>query len=92
MCCRFILDQSGAGWVAAAHANNRGSHRSYDIRALFSNCSRGDIAGTVLYCTVLYCSRGDIAGVIARFYMDFRICGYEDSLREMQMLLTGNDQ
>ena len=48
--------------------------------------------GTVLYCTVLYCSRADIAGVIARFYMDFRICGYEDSLREMQMLLTGNDQ
>ena len=75
MCCRFLLDQSGAGWVAPAHANNRGSHRSYDIRALFSNCSRGDIAG-----------------VIARFYMDFRICGYEDSLREMQMLLTRNDQ
>ena len=36
-------------------------------------------------------SSEDVRGIVERYYMDFRICGYEDSLREMQMLLTGNE-
>ena len=60
---------SGAGWLVAAHANDRGSHKSYNLSAIFKNSSKEDIRG-----------------IINRFYMDFRLCGYDDTLEELETL------
>ena len=32
-------------------------------------------------------SREDIIGIINRFYMDFRICGYDATIRQLEQLL-----
>ena len=32
-------------------------------------------------------SREDIIGIISRFYMDFRICGYDETIRQLEQLL-----
>ena len=32
-------------------------------------------------------SREDIIGIINRFYMDFRICGYDETIRQLEQLL-----
>ena len=32
-------------------------------------------------------SREDIIGIINRFYMDFRVCGYDETIRQLEQLL-----
>ena len=67
---RKILSTLGANWLVPTHANDRGSHKSYNLSEMFVNSTKEDIQG-----------------IIDRFYLDFRICGYEDTLKDLQRLL-----
>ena len=64
-----ILQTVGAGWIAPAHNNNRGSHKKYNMEEIFANSSSEDIRG-----------------IVERFNMDFRICGYDDTLETLRKI------
>ena len=65
---RLILETAGLGWVAPSHQNDRGSH-----------------ATKVTDIPQLFgqSSSKVIRGIIERYYMDFKICGYEESLQQL---------
>ena len=67
-CCRDILEPSGLGWVSPAHANNHGSH----------SLQAGDV--TKIFEKV---AKADITTLLSRYKMDFKVCGYEDTLEEL---------
>ena len=62
-----ILETAGAGWIVPAHANNRGSHKTYNMEEIFVNSSSEDVRG-----------------IVDRYYMDFRICGYDDTMETLR--------
>ena len=66
---RHILQTAGAGWIAPAHANNRGSHKTYDMEDIFMNSSSEDVMG-----------------IVERYHMDFRICGYEETMETLRRI------
>ena len=65
---RLILETAGLGWVAPSHQNDRGSHATK-----VTDIPRifGQSSSKV------------IRGIIERYNMDFRICGYEQSLQQL---------
>ena len=62
------------GWVAPGHQNDRGTHASKEK----------DLARLFGKS-----SKEVIAGLIDRYYMDFKICGYEDTLQQLKLLAEG---
>ena len=67
-CFRDILEPSGLGWVSPVHANNHGSH----------TLQPGDV--TKIFEKV---ARQDIITLLKKYKMDFKVCGYEDTLQEL---------
>ena len=65
----LLLESVGAGWIAPAHANNRGSHKTYDMEDIFMNSSSEDVMG-----------------IVERYHMDFRICGYEETMETLRRI------
>ena len=65
---RLILETAGLGWVAPSHQNDRGSHATK-----VTDIPRifGQSSSKV------------IRGIIERYKMDFKICGYEQSLQQL---------
>ena len=72
--CRLILDTAGLGWVAPSHQNDRGSHST----------RKTDIPAIFGNS-----SKEVIRGIIQRYHMDFKICGYEETLQQL-LLLVGD--
>ena len=68
---RLILDTAGLGWVAPSHQNDRGSHST----------KKTDIPAVFGNF-----SKEVIRGIIQRYKMDFKICGYEDTLQKLLTL------
>ena len=68
---RMILETAGLGWVAPSHQNDRGSHVT---RQTDIRQIFNNISSTV------------IRGIIERYYMDFKICGYEETLQQLESL------
>ena len=71
MLLRMILETAGLGWVAPSHQNDRGSHVTKQINI-------GQIFANI--------SRTVMRGLIERYYMDFKICGYEETLQQLETL------
>ena len=70
---RLILETAGLGWVAPSHQNDRGSHVTRQT----------DIKQ--IFTNI---SRTVISGIIQRYYMDFKICGYEETLQQLESLVS----
>ena len=68
---RLILETAGLDWVAPSHQNDRGSHVTRQINI------------KQIFTNI---SRTVISGLIERYYMDFKICGYEETLQELKDL------
>ena len=68
---RMILETAGLGWVAPSHQNDRGSHVT---RQTDIRQIFSNSSGTV------------VRGIIERYYMDFKICGYEETLHQLESL------
>ena len=62
------------GWVAPGHQNDRGSHAAKEK-------DLAQLFGKS--------SKQVITGIIERYYMDFQICGYEETLRQLKLLAEG---
>ena len=71
---RLILETAGLGWVAPSHQNDRGSHSSQETEL-------AQLFGNS--------SKQVITGIIERYYMDFKICGYEETLQQLILLANG---
>ena len=74
---RSILETAGLGWVAPSHQNDRGSHVT---RQTDIGQIFRNISSTV------------ISGIIKRYYMDFKICGYEETLQQLETLASNPQQ
>ena len=68
---RDILEPSSLGWVSPGHANNHGSH----------TLQAGDV--TKIFAKV---SKSDIVTLLSKYKMDFKVCGYEETLEELTKL------
>ena len=64
----MILETAGLGWVAPSHQNDRGSHVT---RQTDIRQIFNNISSSV------------IRRIMERYYMDFKICGYEQSLQQL---------
>ena len=65
---RDILEERGLGWVAPAHKNNHGSN----------TISRLKVETVFANST-----KSEIRALVEKYRLDFRLCGYEDTLEEM---------
>ena len=74
---RSILETAGLGWVAPSHQNDRGSHVTEEKKIKEMFTN---ISSTV------------ISGIIKRYYMDFKICGYEETLQQLETLASNPQQ
>ena len=74
---RMILETAGLGWVAPSHQNDRGSHVT---RQTDIKQIFNNISSTV------------IRRIMERYYMDFKICGYEDALHQLELLTRNIDE
>ena len=72
--CRFVLRQSGLGWVELPHQNQHGTNRlggnKSELQKLFSNTSHDTLAT-----------------ILARYSRDFQLCGYHQTLQTLTQLL-----
>ena len=74
---RTILETAGLAWVAPSHQNDRGSHVT----------QRADMQQIFNRS-----SKEVIRGIIKRYYMDFKICGYDETLTQLQILAKDPDE
>ena len=74
---RSILETAGLGWVAPSHQNDRGSHVT----------KQADI-GQIFRNS----SRTVIRRIMERYYMDFKICGYEETLQQLELLTRNTEE
>ena len=65
---RDILEASGLGRLSPIHNNNHGSH----------TLSPGDV--TKLFAKT---NKEDIVAYVEKYKLDFKVCGYEETLKEL---------
>ena len=68
---RFLLTSSGLGWLAPSHKNVHGSN---------------SLASQNITNLFSNSSSSTIEKIISRYEKDFRLCGYEDTMQELQVL------
>ena len=70
---RTILEAAGVGdWVQTSHLNSRGAHK---------------ISAEDVVTLFRSSSAAVLSSIIDRFYPDFTVCGYHDTLAELKKLL-----
>ena len=68
---RFLLTSSGLSWLAPSHKNVHGSN---------------SLASQNITNLFSNSSSSTIMKIVSRYEKDFQLCGYEDTMQELQVL------